>query len=504
MEVVVALKSLRLLPAVALAAALVCSAAGPAAPLDAGRGPADPVYPALGNAGYDVQWYDLAFTYRADTRRVDATATVTALTLRRLPRFELDSAGLDVRAVRVQGTPAAFRAHGEKLEVVPARPVAPGTPMAVTVDYTADPHAAGPHTGWVPTEDGFAVAGQPDAAHTVFPCNDRPSDKAGFTVSVTAPDALFGVANGSLAATVSQGGLTRRTYVSRDPMASELLQVSVGDYTVVRRTGPGGLPLRDVVPTRRAAATEPALALTAGQLDWLEQRLGPFPLETYGLMPADTDDPAAFDFTGLETQTLTVYKPAFLLQPEQKIGAHMMHELVHSWFGNSVTPTTWADLWLNEGHADFYGLLYRYDRGWPDSGGLTTLDARMKETYRHGDQWRHDSGPVAAPTAANLYDTQRYLGGALVLYALRQEVGEQVFDRIEREYLRRYRGADAGTRDFVATASRVAGRDLGPFLDAWLYGDRTPPMPGHPDWATGPATGRQRAFAAVPRGSGTL
>ena len=110
----------------------------------------------------------------------------------------------------------------------------------------------------------------------------------------------------------------------------------------------------------------------------------------------------------------------------------MMHELVHSWFGNLVSPANWADLWLNEGHADFYGLLYRYERGWTDSLGLTTMEARMKDTYARGDQWRHDSGPVAAPNEANLFDSQRYLGGVLVLYALRQAVGEDVFTRIEQ------------------------------------------------------------------------
>ncbi|WP_371494313.1 M1 family metallopeptidase [Kitasatospora sp. NBC_00374] len=504
MEVVVALNPSRTGAVVLLAAAMVWSSGSPAAPLAPRGGPADPVYPALGNAGYDVERYDLDFTYRPDSRKVDATARVTARSLERLPRFELDALGLDVHAVRVDGAPAAFRLHDEKLVVEPGRAVPAGAVMTVSVAYTADPRASLPHTGWVPTDDGFAVAGQPDGAHTVFPCNDHPSDKARFTVRVTAPDQLLGVANGTLAAGAARDGQTTRTYVSRYPMATELLQVSVGAYTVRERRGPDGTPLRDVVPTTRAAATEPALALTPGQLGWLEQRLGAFPFETYGLMPADTDDPEAFDFTGLETQTLTIYKPAFLLQPEAKIGSHMVHELVHSWFGDSVTPQNWADLWLNEGHADFYGLLYRYERGWPDSLGFTSFEARMKDTYARGDQWRHDSGPVAAPNAANLFDSQRYLGGVLALYALQEEVGPDVFNRIEREFLRRYQHGTASTGDYITTASRVAGRDLGPFLNAWLYGDRTPPMPHHPDWTVGPAAGVQRSFAPVPRGSATL
>ncbi len=466
--------------------------------------PRDPVFPHLGNAGYDALRYDLSFDYRDDTRTVDATASMTARAVGELPRFELDALGLTVHAVRVNGRPAAFSSHDEKLSVTPTRPVERGATMTVVVDYTADPRAKPAHTAWVPTADGFVIAGQPDGAHTVFPCNDVPADKASYTVRVTAPDRLLGIAGGTLTETVRQAGRTTRGYVVRDPMATELLQVSVGDYVVTEHQGPDGLPMRDVVPAARAEAMRAALALTDAQLEWIGRRLGAFPFETYGLMPADNDDPGAFDFTGLETQTLTLYKPGYLAQPEPRIGPHMMHELVHAWFGDSVSPRSWSDLWLNEGHADYYGLLYRFERGWPDGLGLTSLEANMRDTYAQGDQWRLDSGPVASPTAANLFDGQRYAGGVLVLYALHEKVGEDVFDRIERAFLERYRYGSASTGDFVRTASEVAGQDLDGFLHDWLYGHRTPPMPGHPDWAVAPPVPRAHGAFDAPRGASTL
>ena len=78
-----------------------------------------------------------------------------------------------------------------------------------------------------------------------------------------------------------------------------------------------------------------------------------------------------------------------------------------------------------------------------------------------------------------------YQGGALTLFALRQEVGDDTFRRIERAWVRRYDDKVAGTADFIALASRVAGRDLGPFLAAWLYADHLPKVPGHPEWTVG-------------------
>ncbi|WP_031481786.1 M1 family metallopeptidase [Streptomyces bicolor] len=447
----------------------------------------DPVFPDLGNDGYRVTAYHLDFTYDATTRLVDATATLKIRATQALTRFSLDALGLDIRAVRVGRRTATFEQVGEKLRITPARTLPARSWVTVCVEYSADPRRQLPHTGWVDTPDGFAVCCQPNSAHTVFPCNDHPSDKAGFSFRLTVPKGLRGVATGLLVRTESlDGDRTAYTYRSREPMATELVQITVGDYVVKHRQGPHGLPLRDVVPTARAEALEPALALTPGIVEWLEARLGAYPFETYGLLPCNSDAPNAFDFTGLETQTLTIYKPNFLLQEEKKIGSHMMHELVHSYFGNSVSPATWADLWLNEGHADFYGLLYRYERGWPDSLGMTTLEARMKHTYAQGDQWRHDSGPVAAPNAVNLFDGQRYLGGVLVLYALRNLVGEAAFSALECAFLARYRNSSASTEDYIAVASHVTGQDLSGFLRDWLYGTKTPRMPGHPDWTVTP------------------
>ncbi|MFJ5223415.1 M1 family metallopeptidase [Streptomyces sp. NPDC088400] len=447
----------------------------------------DPVYPVLGNTGYRVSAYLLDLTYRAAAKLVDASVTITAYATQNLSRFSLDSLGLDIHGVTVGDRPAAFEQGTEKLVITPPSTVENGARLVVRVDYTADPRKLqAPHNGWVPTPDGFAVAGQPDLARTVFPCNDHPSDKADFTFRITAPDGLTAVASGSRVSTTSAGGVTTSTYHSRDPIATEMVQLTVGDYEVVERQGPGGLRLRDVVPTARARALEPALSLTPGQLAWVETRLGGFPFETYGILPANTDDENAFDFTGLETQTLTIYKPNYLLQEEKAIGSHMIHELVHSWFGDLVSPATWADLWLNEGHADYYGLLYRDERGWPDSQGLTTMEDRMKMVYARGDQWRRDSGPVAAPTANTLFDSQRYAGGVLVLYALWTLVGEDVFNRIERTFLERHRNAAASTKDYIAVASDVSGQDLSGFLGDWLYGTKTPRMPGHPDWTVTP------------------
>jgi aminopeptidase N len=74
-----------------------------------------------------------------------------------------------------------------------------------------------------------------------------------------------------------------------------------------------------------------------------------------------------------------------------------------------------------------------------------------------------------------------------VLYALRQKVGNAAFAKIERAWVSRNAGKSVSTADFIALASSVSHRRLGPFLRPWLFGTKTPPMPGHADWHVKPA-----------------
>jgi aminopeptidase N len=280
-------------------------------------------------------------------------------------------------------------------------------------------------------------------------------------------------------------------------MATELVQLAVGNYDVTPDGVQAGVPVRDVTAKPITARILPDLQpFTGPQLAWLQTRVGSYPFDVYGSLVVQ----AELGFA-LETQTLELIDTSWFDDFGQGVWEPTeLHEMAHMWFGDSVSPKTWSDLWLNEGHASWYEFLYAEEKGelvedtefYPDPTGYATLDELMKAVYAHGDQWRNDSGPVAAPSSADtLFDLQRYHGGALVLYALRQVVGAETFQRIERAWVRRYQGRSASTDDFIALASHVSGRNLTGFLRDWLYGTTTPPMPGHPDWTVDPVLGNQ-------------
>ncbi|GHB71612.1 zinc metalloprotease [Streptomyces cirratus] len=474
------LTSPRLRAALLAAASLTLVAAVLPPPKALGIG--DRLFPELGNPGYDVLSYDLSLTYKDNRSPLDAVTVIDARALEDLERVNLDFTHGTVASAEVNGEPARFESAGEDLVLTPAHPVVAHTPLRVVVRHTSDPRGRD-DGGWVTTEDGLAMANQADAAHRVFPCNDHPADKAFFTFRITVPAGLTAVANGLPAARPVRrsGQPTTWTYRTLHPMATELAQVSVGSSAVPFGTGPHGLPLRDVVPAADRQRLEPWLKKTPAHIAWMEERVGRYPFENYGVLIARAK--TGFE---LETQTLSLFESGLFTAgayPEWYVESVMVHELAHQWFGDSVTPRTWSDLWLNEGHATWYEALYA------DGLGKYSLERRMREAYQRSDQWRAAGGPPAAPKPAppgekiGLFRPVVYDGSALILYALRQEIGADAFDRVERRWVAEHADSTAGTEDFVRLASREAGRDLEPFLKPWLYGATTPPMPGHPEWS---------------------
>jgi aminopeptidase N len=487
--------------AVAAPVAPAQKSAGHPAPGAPGIG--DRLFPTLGNGGYDVRSYDLHLTYptKDPAQTVVGDVTITAVATQALSRFDLDFAGRSVGSVSVDGRAASFARSGSELVVTPARALAKGRRFTVVVRrFTARPQAPDPDAapaGFFFSKTGTVVAAQPDAAQQLFPVNDHPRDKATYRFVVDAPAGWTAATNGVLVSRRAKAGRVLWTFREPDPLASELVQVAVGDFAVVRRPSVGGVPIRDVVPRTQVARLTPMLDVERSQLAWMTARVGRFPNVAYGSLVFD----AAIGYS-LETQTLSLFD-APIVAADTAVGYRngtMLHELAHEWFGDSVSPYAWSDIWLNEGHATWYEAQYDATHGYvKDDLGYPDLESYFRAVYRKGDQVRNTYGPVARPRSGSvddLFNPNVYDGGALALYALRQKVGAKAFAAIEHAWVTRYRGRSVSTDDFIALASRVAHRDLRTFLIAWLYGTRTPPMPGHPDWTVDPVPATSASGAA--------
>ena len=209
------------------------------------------------------------------------------------------------------------------------------------------------------TPDGSATAPQPDQAHRIFPSNDHPRDKASFTFRFDVPAGTDAVANGVLLDRRSRGRRSSWVYLQRQPLATQLVQLAVGDWDLISRGRRRGVRFRDVIAPSLTALVDPLLGVELDHLDWLEPRAGRYPFDLYGSLVVD----AELGFA-LETQTLSIFDRVWFTDfPQGVWDPVMLHELTHQWYGDSVSVWEWSDLWLSEGHASWYEFVYAEERG---------------------------------------------------------------------------------------------------------------------------------------------
>jgi Peptidase family M1 domain/Peptidase M1 N-terminal domain len=202
---------------------------GPGAP-----GIGDPYFPLDGNGGYDVADYELDVDYEPATDVLSGVASIRARATQNLSRFNLDLVGLTVRAVFVDGRRATWSRDEGELTVTPQRPLRKHERFTTVVVYDGVPEPVGDPqigiSGFIHTDDGTLVAGQPDVAATWHPVNDHPADKASYTFRITVPQGLEAVANGELESRRTSRGRTTWVWEADEPMAPYLATATIGEF----------------------------------------------------------------------------------------------------------------------------------------------------------------------------------------------------------------------------------------------------------------------------------
>ena len=436
------------LGAPATAAAIPSSAVG--AP-----GSGDPYFPLAGNGGYDVSHYRLRLDYRPSTGMLRGRTTITATATQALTQFDVDLRGFRVSEVLVDGREATWWRSGQELVVVPATGISDGATFSVVVRYAGRPRIIrdpdGSVEGWVPTDDGAFVVGEPQGSPGWYAVSDSPRDKATFDFVVTVPRGLTVVANGVLVSrTISTRGTTWR-WSERDPMAPYLATATLGRFKL-RRSSVDGVPSYIAVDSR--LRSRPVLGKLPAIIRYYSSLFGPYPFDAVG---AIVDRAPAVHYA-LETQT----KPVFSSMPDQST---LAHELAHQWFGDSVTLATWPDIWLNEGFATWAEWM------WGEHTGGPSAHDRFADLYSASASiwWLWNVPPGAPGTPADLFGGAVYDRGAMCLQALRERVGDAVFFSILRTWAQDHRHGNVTTPEFIALAEQQSGAELGAFFQAWLY-----------------------------------
>ncbi|HVW42034.1 MAG TPA: M1 family metallopeptidase [Amycolatopsis sp.] len=410
--------------------------------------------PGHGDESYHAEHYDLRLGYKVVPNRLAAHARITAVALTGLSRFTLDLAGFKVGAVRVDGRAARFTRRGHRLTVKPERALAEGARFTVEIRYSGNPRPVPGRwgeIGWDELTDGALVASQPIGAPSWFPCNDRPADKASYTVTVTTSSPYTVLVTGDLVSRRTSAGTTTWVFERREPTATYLMSVQIGRYGELALESP--VRQRIAVPNRLRDAVALDFGRQPEMMDCFQRLFGPYPFGEYVVVITDDelDDP-------IEAQGMAIFG-ANHVDGRRTSERLVAHELAHQWFGNSLTIAGWRHIWLNEGFATYAEWLWSRASGGP---GETELAGYWSARPARG------AFAIGDPGEAGLFDERVYKRGALTLHALRGELGDETFFPMLRSWAESRAHGTVTTAEFIAHAESHAGISLRAFFTGWL------------------------------------
>lgn len=427
----------------------------------------DPYLPHNGNLGYRISRYDLDLEYKVASNRLAGVATLTATSYEDLHRFTLDMASsLAVDRITVNDKRVRYSHRRNKLAITPDAGVPPGGALTIVIRYHGTPRpirSPWGAVGWEELTDGALCANQPNGAASWFPCDDHPSAKAPYRISITTDSPYHALANGVLESKRVRAGQTTWVYQQIEPMPTYLASVQIGQYKQISlATKP--FPVRALVPPRLVPTFRHDFGRQLEMVNAFVEMFGPYPFPQYSVIV--TDDALEIP---IEAQSLSTFGANHC---DGHRGAERLiaHELAHQWFGNSVTLARWRDIWLHEGFACYAEWL------WSQRSGGRSADEWARHYYT-----KLAATPVRVPLAdpgpRKMFDDWVYKRGALTLHALRLTIGDGNFFALLQRWTDKYRYGSVSTEDFIALAANYSTTSLKNLWDAWLFRAALPPYP---------------------------
>ena len=471
----------------------------------------DPIIPQIGNGGYDVRHYaiDLDYDPSPTPSRRGPRRRSPPRRPRGLSRFSLDfQRDLQIDSVKVDGVAAAKYSRADakpkfssdpgvtqpaKLTITPTAGIPKGAQFTVEVAYQGEPEAIvdadGSLDGWIQACsspgncDGAITVNEPIGAQSWYPSNNHPSDKATFELHTTAPTAYTAIGGGQQTHASTTATEPRRRPGSRTRSDGHLprhrdrrpLRRRHGDHDrgLDRRSIPTFTAIDSAGSSQRKADVADTAARIPEMVNFLADRLGPYPFETVGMVADWVPD---VGYT-LENQT----KPHFSGDEGGPAAdsSTLAHELAHQWMGDSVTAANWSVIWFNEGWATFSEVLFDSKVDGADMSPKQFFDAVYASSAK---SWKL-APAVLDHDPANLFDGMAvYNRPGAMLQGLRMIIGNKRFFDFAHELGERHGYANISRGQFVSEAKQASGlhgkklKRLGSYFHQWLLWDKRPQL----------------------------
>ena len=301
---------------------------------------------------------------------------------------------------------------------------------------------------------GFFADNWPDRGHNWIPCHDDPADKATVEFIVTAPEHYQVVANGIQIEETSLENNFKLTHWKEDtPISTKVMVIGAADFAVnLAGVINGNIPVYSWVYPENKDKGFYDYAQANEILEYYISHVGPYGYKKLANVQSKTR------FGGLENANTIFYSENSVTGTRKSEGL-LAHEIAHQWFGNMATEKSFGHLWLSEGFATYFTILY-FENKYGKDTAIKMLKKDMEQVIAYSKESNKAIVDTAETDYMKLLNANSYQKGGWVLHMLRSNLGDSVFWRSIRKYYATYSGSVADTRDLQKVFEEVSGKDL--------------------------------------------
>lgn len=427
------------------------------------------------NPNIDALNYRFEFQLSDETDEIQGKTTVDirfvaegvkTLRLDLIKNADASGKGMTVTEVLLNGKAVRYGHENDALIIsLPERSVK-NQRSQFTITYHGIP-ATGLKIG--PNKHGdrtFFSDNWPNKGRNWLPTIDHPYDKATCEFVVTAPSHYQVVSNGlKVEETDLDSGMRLTHWKQSVPIAPWLYVLGVARFAIQHVDDFQGKAIQTwVYPQDRDAGFYDFAEPTKQVLEFYSDYVGPFSYEKLANIQSNSVG------GGMEAASAILYGDNSVVGDRNTRWRNVViHEIAHQWFGNAVTEYDWDDVWLSEGFATYFTLLFIEHQYGRDEflQGLRSSKTRVDNFQKKNPDYTivHDN----LKDMGKVTTGQTYQKGSWILHMLRGVVGTDVFWHGIQNYYAKYQNSNATTADFRREMEEVSGRDLSTFFEQWLY-----------------------------------
>ena len=307
----------------------------------------------------------------------------------------------------------------------------------------------------------------PNKARNWLPLVDHPYDKSTAEFVVIAPNHYQVISNGLLVEETNLNKELKKTHWKQSvPISCWLYALGVAEFAVDYVDYFEGKSIQTwVYKQDRDNGFYDFKIPTKHTMEFFSDYIGPFAYEKLANVQSNSVK------GGMESATAIFYSDVSVTGDRSVRWRNVViHEVAHQWFGNCVTEYDWDDVWLSEGFATYFTLMFR-EHAYGRDDFVNGLNDAKRLVYNH-----YKTDKESSIVHNNLKDMKdvltyslQYQKGAWVLHMLRNYVGEDNFRKGIRNYYKKYYNSTTTTNQFKTEMEVVSGMNLDTFFDQWLY-----------------------------------